>query len=356
METIAWIGLSQSLFAALLIGTKHKISAPDRILTGWLCLMAIEFLTCALDYDLFKTPLLSNSFLLFNPAFFLYVRALIDRKFRLRWIHLLHLVPYIAFEMTAYILQAHQSLDSFIENDRNLVFRIIFAGVSFFSWLGYNLSSFVLVRRHRKDLKNEFSSIANTFSLGWILFVVIFYTSFCVIAIGMGLYVVMARSLINLPDPVIYSTWLLLVFILGYYGLMQKEIYSRLIQEEPEVRYKKSYLTKDAKKKLRDRIIKHFEVDKPYLNPELSMDMLSISLIAPKYQITEVLNMEIGKNFFQFVNEYRVNAVKQILADKNNPYSIEAIGYECGFNSKSSFFTVFKNITGQTPYQYRQSV
>jgi len=76
----------------------------------------------------------------------------------------------------------------------------------------------------------------------------------------------------------------------------------------------------------------------------------------PKYQLTEVLNSDIGKSFFHFVNFYRVDAVKQMLADPKNKYSIEAIGYECGFSSKSSFYTVFKNMTGETPVSFRNSI
>jgi AraC-like DNA-binding protein len=83
--------------------------------------------------------------------------------------------------------------------------------------------------------------------------------------------------------------------------------------------------------------------------------MLANALGFPKHHITEVLNKEIGKNFFQFVNEYRVNAVKEMLIQPKNFYSIEAIGFECGFNSKSSFFTIFKKATGQTPLQYKNS-
>ena len=86
------------------------------------------------------------------------------------------------------------------------------------------------------------------------------------------------------------------------------------------------------------------------------MDVLSEDLKIPKYQITEVLNTTIGMNFFQFVNHYRVEAVKEMLADKKNKFSIEAIGYECGFASKSAFYTVFKNMTGNTPVTYRQSL
>ena len=70
------------------------------------------------------------------------------------------------------------------------------------------------------------------------------------------------------------------------------------------------------------------------------MDYLSKQLKIPKYQIT-VLNTEIGKNF-QFVNSYRVDAVKEMLAAPQLKYSIEAIGYGCGFSSKSSFYGIQK--------------
>jgi AraC-like DNA-binding protein len=86
------------------------------------------------------------------------------------------------------------------------------------------------------------------------------------------------------------------------------------------------------------------------------MSLMSEKLNIPKHHLTEVLNNTLGKNFFQFVNEYRVAAVKKQLDKPNNLYSIEAIGYECGFNSKSTFFSVFKTLTGQTPKNYRQAV
>jgi len=84
--------------------------------------------------------------------------------------------------------------------------------------------------------------------------------------------------------------------------------------------------------------------------------MLSAALKVPKYQLTEVLNTEIGQNFFQFINTYRVEAVKKMLINPKNHFSIEAIGYECGFASKSAFYTVFKSLTGQTPVAFRDAI
>ena len=104
------------------------------------------------------------------------------------------------------------------------------------------------------------------------------------------------------------------------------------------------------------KLLQYFQKEKPYLNPEFNMSLLSDKLKVPKHHLTEVLNKHLGKNFFQFVNEYRVAAVKKQLDKPNNPYSIEAIGYECGFNSKSTFFSVFKSLSGQTPKNYQQAV
>jgi AraC-like DNA-binding protein len=84
------------------------------------------------------------------------------------------------------------------------------------------------------------------------------------------------------------------------------------------------------------------------------MQMLSDMLNLPKHHITEVLNGYFEKNFFQFVNGYRVEMVKSKLLDPKNPYTHEAIGYDCGFNSKSTFFSVFKKFTGLTPVSFKE--
>jgi AraC-like DNA-binding protein len=355
METLAWVGLSLSFFSALLIGTKAKSSVSDKILTAWLSFLAIEFLTCALDYKIFRHPLLSNAFLIFNPAFYLYVKALTKRNFKLQWTQLLHLIPYLSFELSTYILKEPLSLGSFIDRESNLIYRGLFGCTSVLSWLIYNALSYRIVRKHRGHLEQEFSNIEKKHRIGWIFFVLIFYSIFCLASFLIGLSSILSREFSNLPHIFVYSTFLLLVIILGYYGLMQKEIYSRITPEVLNVRYKKSLLSGKKKANLKKLILDYFEKEEPYINPDLSMDLLSAQLDVPKHQLTEVLNMEIGKNFFQFVNSYRVEAVKKKLADKSNPYSIEAIGYECGFNSKSSFFTVFKNLAGQTPLQYKNS-
>lgn len=363
METITWVGFSQGLFAAILMMSKHERTVADKLLTAWLSLLSIEFLTCAIDYSLFGYPLLSSSFLLFNPAFYLYVQSLVDRKFHLKWSQLFHLAPFVFFKVFAYVLHEPFILTDFLNFDSTLWFRLLFSFGSLLSWVFYNYYTARTLFRHRKQLVNEFSNIESNKRVGWLLFIVVFYNLFTFVSVVLASLSISLIFDFPLSPIYNYSAMLLFVYIFGFYGLRQRISYVEVegnSEPEPEhdkkERYSQSLLTAERKIEIRLALEQYFLQKKPYLNPELNMHMISMALNFPKYQITEVLNMDIGKNFFQFVNEYRVAEVKLMLEKPNNLYSIEAIGYDCGFSSKSSFFTVFKRIAGLTPQQYRNSL
>lgn len=354
MEIIAWLGFSHGLFAALIMLAIKKQSVSDKILTAWLTLLAIEFLTFAIDIRTFGISMLSSSFLLFNPAFYLYSKTLIGRKFKLKKIQLLHLLPFVFFEVFAYIIQEPYKLSSFLERDNTIWFRLSFALASVLSWIAYNWATFHLIFRHRRKLKDEFSNLGTNNRAGWLVFVVVFYNLYCLVAMALASYAIISKIDLPVSPAYNYSALLLLIYILSFYGIKQKEIYGFIYNDsETEQSPKnKSLLSNTQKEMIKTRLLQFFNQEQPYLNPELNMHILSEKLQIPKHQLTEVLNSVIGKNFFSFVNEYRVNAVKNMLKSKPH-YSIEAIGYECGFNSKSSFFTVFRKITGYTPMQFK---
>ena len=71
------------------------------------------------------------------------------------------------------------------------------------------------------------------------------------------------------------------------------------------------------------------------------------------HKLSQILNDNHGKNFSAYINEYRIDAAKTMLIT-NKTFSLEGIGYDCGFNSKSTFYSVFKKITGVTPAQFRE--
>lgn len=356
MNTIAWIGFCQGLFAAILMFTKKNSSLPDKILSGWLVLLSADFLACGVNYEIFDRPLLISSFLLFNPALYLYVSALTRSEFRLKWHQLLHLFPFVFFSTYTYVIGEPFLLDAFFAKDDYFVFRLVFAAANIISWGVYNPLSLVLVHRYRIHLRNELSHIEKNQNLGWVLAVAIFYVVYCILALLISVASFVAGFNPLMPHIYNYSTLLAFVYVMSFYGLRQKAVSKRFLLKTLSVPYKNSTLTAELKDSIKNQIIRYFETEKAYLNPTLSMSVLAGALKIPKYQITEVLNTEIGRNFFQFVNHYRVEAVKQMLSDPKNKYSIEAIGYDCGFASKSSFYTVFKSLTGETPVSYRSKI
>jgi len=96
------------------------------------------------------------------------------------------------------------------------------------------------------------------------------------------------------------------------------------------------------------------EKDRLYQESELTLQELADKLDLPAYQVSLALNEGMRKNFYDLVNGYRVAEAKRLLLDpKNASFTILSVGYEAGFNSKSTFHTVFKKFTGATPTEYR---
>ncbi len=355
MNTIAWIGFSQALFAGIIIGTKKGLNSADKILSAWLILMSIEFATLGIDTLLFDNQhILSNPFLLFNPALYLYTFSLTSKNFRLRWIQLLHLLPYLFFETFSYFLLEFQQVDLYLERNSTLWYRILFVCASFISWVSYSLLSIITVHQHRIDIQNEFSTLESYKRISWLLFVLIFYTLYWTTTVGIGVYnLIIHKSKYLLAYN--YSLLLLLTYILGFYGLKQKTIFRNGSTSFKNDKYKRSRLQEDYKHEVKQKLIDLFELEKPYLDSDLNIGKVADKLQVSRHALTEVLNAVMKKNFYQFVNEYRVEAVKKMLSNpKSNNISIEAIGFDCGFNSKSTFFSVFKGITRMTPAQFKE--
>jgi AraC-like DNA-binding protein len=102
------------------------------------------------------------------------------------------------------------------------------------------------------------------------------------------------------------------------------------------------------------RITALMENEKLYQETELTLHQLATKLEVPTYQVSQALNDGMKKNFYDLVNGYRVEEAKRLLLDsKNRNYTILSVGFEAGFNSKTTFNTVFKKFTGLTPTDFR---
>lgn len=96
------------------------------------------------------------------------------------------------------------------------------------------------------------------------------------------------------------------------------------------------------------------EDEKLYQETELTLHQLATRLEVPTYMVSQALNEGMKKNFYDLVNGYRVEEAKRLLLDSGNRnYTILSVGFEAGFNSKTTFNTVFKKFTGLTPTDFR---
>jgi transcriptional regulator GlxA family with amidase domain len=93
---------------------------------------------------------------------------------------------------------------------------------------------------------------------------------------------------------------------------------------------------------------------KPYANQKLKLDDLAVQAGLSKHTLSKLLNEEYKYGFAHYIKEFRVKEAQRLIHTRNE-LSLEGIGFEAGFNSKSSFFDAFKKITKATPSEYRKA-
>ena len=91
-----------------------------------------------------------------------------------------------------------------------------------------------------------------------------------------------------------------------------------------------------------------------FLNPNFSLEEAAKELKLTKHLLSQYVNEVLGKSFSSLIKEYRIDKAKKLLETETN-YTIENLGYDSGFNSKSAFFTAFKKTTGLTPAEYQKT-
>lgn len=121
----------------------------------------------------------------------------------------------------------------------------------------------------------------------------------------------------------------------------------------------KSYSTYRMKEEeaaqLEDKLKNLMETEELYLTPELTLKDLADKLDIPSHHLSYLLNMKFHQNFYEFINTYRLDAVKnELLNPQKKNLSIAAIAYDCGFNSQSTFNRFFKQKEGMSPSKYRE--
>jgi AraC-like DNA-binding protein len=224
-----------------------------------------------------------------------------------------------------------------------------------------------LLRAHTRRIKDTFSRI-DEINLNWLRWLTAL-TGF-IVAVDLALFFFIQTNVVAFDKAV--SVMLLLcaavIYAIGYMGLRQPEIFSPPVAEyinvpepipaEPESsreKYYKSSLTAEQAAAGIAQLQEVMKSQKLYLQGNLKLAEVAEALNLSTNNLSQIINEQLGQNFYDFVNGYRVEAAQALLLDpaKDN-LTLLAIAFEAGFNSKSTFNSVFKKHCQVTPSEYKK--
>jgi YesN/AraC family two-component response regulator len=174
-----------------------------------------------------------------------------------------------------------------------------------------------------------------------------------VVAISLILLVIIVK-LVNRNDTGdhLFAAYISLTVYLTSFRVIRNSGFFKQPSLSEATKYKSSTLTTEQKENILSRLKQIMENEKPFLNPAFSLPDLADKLKISVHQLSQAINDGLSKSFFELAAEYRVNEAMRLLKDQPN-IKIEEIAEQVGYNSKSSFNTVFKKITGKTPSEFR---
>lgn len=393
-------GLCLNLFLLLLLVSKKSKSFADKVLTAWLFVIGCHLSLYVLSFqpitiDNVHQIGLSIPFpFLHGPFLYLYTASLTNQfpKRKWLWLHFLPAALIVLLSMPFFMGSAEYKIGVFNNKGKDYVMFLKIAawfmrlsGVLYVAW------SFILLRKHKKNI-GELFSYEEKINLNWLRYLIYAMLTVWVIIIFIQ------------KDPYIFGAVVICVFFLGFFGIRQVGIFgpkempltqiltsSDMLSDEKQTlatdkeeiieaaseqlgivsgnkkleeipieespvakqKYNSSGLSERMATEIHDRLVKLMTTENIFTEPELSLTMLAGKLnVHPNY-LSQVINEKEGKKFFDYINNLRVEEFKRHVAlPENSHFTIMSLAYDCGFNSKSSFYKNFKKVTGQSPSEY----
>lgn len=386
MEIISAIGSFNALIIAFLIYSKKGKTLSDKILLAWILNFAFHFaMPILMERQILmhesNWAILLGIFIVAHaPFIFVYTHSLTDRNFKADLKNLSHFgfILLIIVAFIPYLLMSYEERDTLINEKQNIAYQAFLPMiVLLFCQIYFLIRTIILLVKHQYSIKYEFSFEKNI-NLTWLKRIA--YGFFSLIILSFISYAMVSSKLISvkLMDDALIVANMILFFYIAYSGYRQQSIY------RPEIAAKSTEYnsSKDNDKPLSQEILSSIEQttlieisisedelnpkinellkimleEKPYLDPELDIGILANQLNIHAHHLSKLINSQINKNFFEFVNNYRVEEFKKLVANpKNKHFSILGLALDAGFNSKATFNRIFKNSTGLTPSQFRES-
>ncbi len=365
---ILLLGTTQGLFLTLLLLNRPVNKKANRLLalliisySAFLVQFAIQGLQITKEFP-HILGLASGVVYLIGPLHYFYARSLISADMSFSKKYLLHLIPFVIFYL--YML--------FPFYLRSGAYKIAFfemleqsgptPALSFFSWVVlfqgiiYMGLTFNLLKKHSANIKEEFSSLEQI-NLDWLRRITV---------ITMIVYIVgVVIELVQTFDPTTPFQGLVpiaiatLIYVMGYLGLRQPEIFSGAASAETKElkKYERSGLTKEKSQQIHQRLRDLMEKKKVYTDSTLKLSQLARMVSTSPNYLSQVINEERDQNFYDFVNWFRIEETKRLIVDPaHQEETLLSIAYSVGFNSKSAFNSAFKKNTGMTPSQFKKGI
>jgi AraC-like DNA-binding protein len=381
------------IFIILLVGTKRLKLLSDYIFLCWMVVLLLNVATFIV-INRFGYPASVSlrilvefseaSVFLHGPVFLAYTMSLTSPavKFDLR--KAIHLVPFLV--CLAVLISAIKNKDG-ADNTTRQALTIL----KMCSLFLYTSAVIIHLRQHRRRVDRIFSNTESKY-LGWLGFlawgIISIWLIFCV---GLLMY---NYSIIRLPaygSAAGNLAFCAFIFLVGYFGVRQEAVFSfltkqnsnsysdeintdivlnaavdieleeTLTQQDENIsspsaaKYKHSGLSKERSSERFESFARFMQEKKPYRDSELTLFTLSKQFNIHPNHLSQLINQNRKQNFFDYINELRVNDVKEVLlSGKYANHSLLGIAHEFGFNSKASFNRAFKKFTGITPSEYKR--
>ncbi|MDT0605623.1 AraC family transcriptional regulator [Croceitalea rosinachiae] len=321
----AYLGLFQGLLLFLyLVGLKKGNRKSNLFLAVVIFGLTLRLAKSVLGYHFvlqgWQINLGISGILFAGPFLWFYLITITDKEFSSK-VKYIHLVPFLLFVVAIPFLPAIDSFEKYL-NYGLVVFHL---GI----YLG--LSIYTLQRNKGNITPKVYLWVKNVLMGG--LFVWLFY-----------LLNFIEVNLYYLTGPVFYT---FLTYSLTYL-LLNREHYELN-------KYNSSRLNQKTSKELLRQIKQLFESQNVYLDSGVSLKLIAKELNVSSRQVSQAINENEGYNFYEFVNQYRVEQAKLFFKDKaRNKDKMETIAYDSGFGNISSFNVAFKKHVGLTPSEFKQ--
>lgn len=359
LDQLVYFGFFQSL---LLLAMYIFSPSKRKLINGYLAVFVLLITLGLLGKVIYNLGFFNQNFrliamsefsaLLFGPTVYLFSRTILERK-KYSKQDILHYVPGIAYSLFIlfyFIIPSDAILIA--RGKTGEVNRAIYAchALGLIVNISYYIMTILVVKRFNKTLKNEISySINYPFLLRFLgvvgMCLLVWLTLYIISIIGLNKIERNAR-------PYIWILLSLVILFITYYSIVVPEALN-ILPKTLHKKYAQSKLSHTDLEKLKDRLEQIMIDKKPYLNNKLLKAELAEIVGISNPELARLLNENIGMNFFEYVNYYRIKEFI-VLAQKDNAkqYTLFGLAQQAGFHSKTTFNTSFKKLMGSSPSAY----